>query len=121
ADGLTDCDVLLVDSKFHRDRWKGETPAVLDEFSRWAESCRVVYCDTTDSSGWLQHELLPIVHGYAKAQILKDRASYSRPMYGHRPYADFYHRTLNVEDAEPEWSGAVSDAKSLEKLRLSWN
>lgn len=120
---LTDCDVLLVDSKFHRDRWKteAETDAVIDEFAGFASRCRVVYCDTTDSSGWIQTELLPIVHSYAKSQLLKDRELYRRPMYGHRLFTDYYHRHAGVVDDGPEWSQAVKDASLLSKLRLSWN
>jgi hypothetical protein len=118
---LTDCDVLLVDSKFHRDRWLQETPKIVDEFDRFARRCRIVYCDTTDSSGWLQTELLPVVHTYAKAQLVRDRSCYRSPMYGHRPFTDYYHRKYNVTDAEPEWSRAVDDPALLKKLRVSWN
>ncbi len=118
---LSDCDVLLVDSKFHRDRWLNETPKIVDEFANWAEKCRVVYCDTTDSSGWLQTELFPVVHVYAKAQLLRDRSRYQSPMYGHRPFTDYYHRKYDVIDAQPEWSRAVDDPAHLRKLRVSWN
>jgi hypothetical protein len=82
GEATTDCDVLLVDSKFHRNRWASESDAVIEEFARFAGKCRVVYCDTTDSSGSLQAELLPIVHVYGKAQVLADRTHYLRPLYG---------------------------------------
>jgi hypothetical protein len=118
---LTACDVLLVDSKFHRDRWLHDTPGIVAEFSAWADQCRVVYCDTTDSSGWLQTELLPVVHVYAKAQLLRDRDRYRAPMYGHRPFTDYYHRKYGVVDAQPEWSLAVHDPAHLGKLRVSWH
>lgn len=121
AEDLADCDALLVDSKFHRDLWTRQTAAVVEQFGSWAKRCRVVYCDTTDSSGWLQTALLPVVHGYAKAQLLRDRTQYLAPMYGHRPYADHYHRVFGVADADPEWSEPVPDAALLAKLRLSWN
>jgi hypothetical protein len=42
-------------------------------------------------------------------------------MYGRRPFTDYYHRTMGAEDAVPEWSRPISDAKLLKKLRLSWN
>ena len=119
--GLTDCDVLLVDSKFHRDEWKDHAENALSEFASFAECCRVIYADTTDSSGWIQTKLLPIVHGYAKAQLIKDRSAYLKPMYGQRLYTDYYHRTLGISDAEPEWSVPVTDPVHLQKLRVSWN
>lgn len=117
----TACDVLIVDSKFHRARWSSETEAVLDEFRGFAAKCRVIYCDTTDSSGWLQPALLPIVHGYAKAQLLKDRAGYLHPMYAQRPFTDYYHREFKINDSQPEWSAPVTDRRHLSKLTLSWN
>ncbi len=119
--GLDDCDVLLVDSKFHRDDWQDRAGEVVEQFAAWAGRCRVIYCDTTDSSGWLQSNLLSVVHGYAKAQLLKDRARYLKPIYAHRPHADYYHREFAVCDESPEWSAPVKDAELLRKLRVSWN
>ncbi len=118
---LIDCDVLMVDSKFHRDRWLFETREILEEFGNFTRHCRVIYCDTTDSSGWLQTELLPIVHLYAKAQLLRDLSAYRLPMYAYRPFTDYYHRKYGVIDAKPEWSQAVANPALLSKLRVSWN
>jgi hypothetical protein len=118
---LTACDVLMVDSKFHRDHWAISVDRVVDEFSSFAQHCRVIYCDTTDSSGWIQTELLPVIHLYAKAQLVRDRSVYSRAMYGHRPYTDYFYRKLGVTDQHPEWSTAVNDPALLGKLRVSWN
>jgi hypothetical protein len=121
SEETTDCDVLLIDSKFYRDRWAGEMGAVLAEFARMAEKCRLVYCDTTDSSGSLQSELMPIVHVYGKAQVLSDRSQYMRPIYGNRLYGDYYHRRFGIEDAVPEWSVPVQREVELSKIRVSWN
>ncbi|MFQ5955879.1 MAG: hypothetical protein ACE5JZ_12510, partial [Kiloniellales bacterium] len=119
---LTDCDVLMVDSKVHRARWAGESQAVLDEFHGYAEKVRgLVYCDTTDSAGWLEARLLPIVRLYCKSMLLADRAGYGKPLYGHRIFADYYHRTAGVEDAHPEYSTPVAEPAQLAKLRVSWN
>ena len=35
--------------------------------------------------------------------------------------ADYYHSEFGVIDDNPEWSQPVSDAKYLNKLRVSWN
>lgn len=121
VDGLADCDALLVDSKVHRYRWGTEKDAVLEEFAGWTQRCRVIYGDTTDSSGSLLTDLLPIVHGYAKSQLIRDRTAYLKPMYGHRPFTDYYHREWGVADDSPEWSPAVTDRAQLVKLRVSWN
>jgi hypothetical protein len=118
---LTDCDVLLVDSKFHRDLWANNAEQTIEQFHGWAEKCAVIYCDTTDSAGWLQAALLPVVRGYAKAQLLKDRSRYLSPMYGQRAYTDYYYREFGIVDSEPKWSATVGDPTHLKKLRLSWN
>lgn len=121
-DALRDSDVIVVDSKFHRDLWETDIERIYADFAtcRARTQC-LIYSDTTDSSGWLQTELLPVVDRYWKFQLLKDRSQYLRPMYGHRIYADYYHQTKGVIDATPEWSSAVQDPALLEKVAVSWN
>lgn len=121
SDQITDCDALLVDSKFHRFFWAERTEEVLFQFSRWSEITRVVYCDTTDSTGSLQVELLPHIHVYAKSQLLKDKTQYSEIHYAERLFADYYHREFGFTDASPSYSTPVADPEQLKKLRLSWN
>lgn len=119
---LTDCDVMLVDSKFHRDRWIHERDGVLEEFATWAcEVDRLVYCDTTDSTGTLQSDVLPHVNRYLKSQLLVDRSAYATSHYGSRVYSDYYHANYGVEDERPQYSIPVEDASQLSKLGVSWN
>jgi hypothetical protein len=117
-----DCDVLVIDSKFYRKDWAQNADKVLsalDSYRSRAE--RILYFDTTDSSGWLQEKALPFVTRYYKAQLLKDRSRYLKPFYGHRPYTDYYHREFGIEDETPESSAGISDPALLEKLGVSWN
>jgi hypothetical protein len=119
---LGDCDVLIVDSKFHRLRWERESEAVVAEFAELKRRCsRLLYFDTTDSTGGIQVEILPLVDRYCKSQLLRDRKLYLQPMYGARIYADYYHRNFGVADSDPEYSVPVPDAALLGKLTLSWN
>ncbi len=120
-DEIADCDTLLVDSKFHRSFWAEETEEVLSQFSRWSEKTRVVYCDTTDSTGSLQAELLPHIHIYAKSQLLKEKTQYSEIHYAERLFADYYHREFGFTDVVPSYSKPVVNPEQLKKLRLSWN
>jgi hypothetical protein len=109
--GITDSDVLVVDSKFHRDRWLSDLDGILADFAVLRQrTAKLIYCDTTDSSGWLQTELLPLVDRYWKFQLLRDRDAYLQPMYGHRIFTHFYHRTYGV-----------TDRKLLDKLDVAWN
>ena len=118
---LADCDCLLVDRKFHEPLWPSQEAEILAEFARWSERTTTVFCDTSDSAGWLHSKLLPIVHVYAKGQLLRDRTAYLQSHYGYRAFADYYHRTLGIADAEPAWSQPVPEAGLLDKLRVSWN
>lgn len=122
SDALYDCDILLVDSKFHRDRWLDDTAGILAEFESFRSRIgKIVYCDTTDSSGSVQTELLPVIDIYAKAQLLQDRREYLRPHYGFRIYSDYYHRHYAVADASPAWSTPVPSEALLDKLKVSWH
>ena len=118
---LTDCDRLLVDRKFHEPLWPTAEREILDGFARWAEKTPTIFVDTSDSAGWLHVKLLPIVHAYAKAQLLHDRTAYLAPHYGYRAFADFYHRSFGVADTEPACSDPVPEPVLLDKLRVSWN
>lgn len=117
-----DCDVLVVDSKFHRSKWETETDAVVAEFETLKRRTgRLLYFDTTDSTGMLQVEILGIVDLYCKNQLLRDRRLYLKPMYGARIFSDFFHERFAATDARPLWSQPVSDASLLGKLAVSWN
>jgi hypothetical protein len=118
---LTDCDRLLVDRKFHEPLWPTAESEILDGFARWGDKTPTIFVDTSDSAGWLHVKLLPIVHAYAKGQLLHDRTAYLAPHYGYRAFADYYHRSLGVTDTVPAWSDPVPAPALLEKLRVSWN
>jgi hypothetical protein len=121
--GLTDCDVLAIDSKEFRNDMGNEiqSPA-LDLISSYRRpDMRVLWFDTTDSTGTLQSQVFPAVDRYLKSQILVDKSRYSRHIYGGRIYSDYYKNTVGIED---ENSGALDIPISLEdtkKLGVSWN
>jgi hypothetical protein len=119
--GVTDCDCLLVDRKFHEPMWPSQELTILEDMALWSERTRLIFCDTSDSAGWLHSKLLPIVHVYAKGQLLRDRTTYLQSQYGYRAFSDYYHRTMGVTDEPPEWSHPVDDETLLKKLRVSWN
>ncbi len=122
APQVADCDALIIDSRFYLHRWARDERAALDEIAGYAERVGVVlYVDPSDSTGWLQSQVLPFVTRYCKPQLLKDRAAYLHPHYGDRIYADYYHRAFGVEDDEPVASRPVASADELAKLRVSWH
>lgn len=122
VDGVTDADIVIVDSKFHRDHWQNRVDEIFYDFDRLREKAdKLIYYDTTDSSGWLQTELLPIVDRYWKSQLLSDFEGYRHPLYGHRSFTDYYYRKNGVTDTIPVWSVPVTDSSLLEKLDVAWN
>ena len=123
---LQDCDVLIVDSKFHRSNWISAPQETLDQetlekFDGWSQATKVIYCDTSDSTGSLQNELLPIVRKYAKSQILNPKHKYKNSYYGNRVFCDYYHNKFGVKDTSPQWSRPIINKRHLDKICVSWN
>jgi hypothetical protein len=122
APELTDCDALIIDSRFYSRRWARDESAALDELAAFAGQVpALLYFDTSDSTGWLQSQVLAVVSRYCKAQLLVDREAYRQPHYGNRIYGDYYHREFGVEDDDPVTSRAIARPDDLAKLRVSWN
>lgn len=118
---VVDCDVLLVDSKFLRNDWVGDGPGPLPRLRRYRQAIgRVLWFDTTDSTGTLRAEVLSAVDGYYKNQLLTDRSMYTEPMYGGRPYTEYYHEQFGVIDDDVRHSTKV-ESSQLDKLAISWN
>ena len=119
---LSQCDVLVIDSRFYSSSWAQEMNAVLEEIHCLSSQVNaLLYFDISDSTGWLQTQVLPYVDRYYKSQLLKERENYLEPIYGNRIYADFYHRNWDVVDSEPVLSRPIKSLEGLQKLRVSWN
>lgn len=117
-----DCDVLFVESRVFSPRWTTEGDAsVLTDIAKLKEHVPLVWFDISDSTGWLQSQVLPLVRLYCKSQLLSDRSEYTRAHYGNRIWADFYHRNDDVDDDDPAEPRIVNDPALLERLRVSWN
>lgn len=121
-DRTTDCDALFIESRVFSHRWVREGDArVLADISAMAERTPIVWFDISDSTGWLQAQVLPLVQIYCKSQLLADRTEYTQAHYGNRIWADYYHRNEDVNDNEPAAPRIVEDASLLNRLRVSWN
>jgi hypothetical protein len=123
ATDLTDCDVLLIDSKEFRSDWsEAKASHTLDWLMSLRENAKkVIWCDTTDSTGTLQSKVFPAIDKYLKSQILADRSFYATRIYGGRIYADYYHRTNGIEDVIGNAIDApISESDTL-KVGVSWN
>lgn len=119
---VTNCDVLILDSKFYSPRWASENEQVLTEISRLKEGVKsLIFMDILDSASWDHARALPIVSLYCKAQLMSDRSVYLKPQYGYRTFSHYYHKMHKVNDENPVFSEAVNDPKLLKKLTVSWN
>jgi hypothetical protein len=117
-----DCDLLFVESRVFSPRWSAEGDArVLTDIAELADHAPLVWFDISDSTGWLQSQVLPLVRLYCKSQLLADRSEYTRPHYGNRICADYYHRTKGITDDDPAEARIVVDPALLDRLRVSWN
>jgi len=121
--GITDCDVLGIDSKEFRSGWKDESKTeTLELISSYSSRAnKLVWFDTTDSSGTLQEQVIPLVDNYLKSQLLADKSRYTSKIYGGRVISEYYRDTAGIED---EVGGALDEPISAEdrkKLGVSWN
>lgn len=122
VDAVQDADIAIVDSKYWRNDWGRTEHRIWEHVGQLRRRAKwLVFADTGDSAGWVQAKILPHVDAYWKGQVLRDRRAYMRPLYAHRLYTDYYHRTNGVTDDRPEWSSPVADAEDLNKLRLGWS
>ncbi|WP_430475993.1 glycosyltransferase [Thalassospira lucentensis] len=121
-DDLPDCDYLIVDSKALSPRWAKGKDQILSEMQKnRSKAGALIFCDISDSASWDHAHILPFVDLYCKSQLLVDRSLYLQPLYGHRYYADYYHRFFGINDDQHESSEPVSNPDDLKKLCVGWN
>ena len=117
-----DCDVLLVENKYYGSRWSTDRDSVLCDLLWCKEQVgKLIYVDITDSTGWDHADALPIVTAYLKNQLLVDRNKYLSPMYGYRPFSNYFHEQFSVNDEKPAYSKPINDPNLLGRLGVGWN
>ena len=120
--GLTDCDVLAIDSKEFRSEWADQRSQTLELISSYRDAgTKIVWFDTTDSTGTLQAPVFSVVDKYLKSQLLSDKTRYTKRIYGGRVHSEFYNQTAGITDDD---GGAVDEPITLDdtlKLGISWN
>ncbi len=120
-DQINYSDVIIVDSKYHRNYWNKNENKIYDDFIQLKKyTNKLIYFDTTDSTGMIQSEIFSYINSYWKFQILKDKSLYKKPLYGGRIFSDFYHKKFNINDKNILHSKSV-DNIDLDKITLAWN
>ena len=86
---ITDCDALIIDSKFFKSWYQGSEEKMYIFLDQARQDVKIIYFDTTDSSGYLLGDVLPYVDRYLKHQILDDKNLYLTSLY-ERKIRGFY-------------------------------
>ena len=86
-----------------------------------ANSNRLVWLDTADSTGSCVFDILPVVDKYLKKQLYHDLSLYKQNLYLDRIYADFYAKQLNIEVPTDNGVHSLLQDKYIGKLGVSWN
>lgn len=123
SSNVSNCDLLIIDSKFFRSWWLDKKQKMFDHMQRFNDSTHVIFFDTSDSAGFILGEMLPYVKSYYKQQILVDKSHYLRPMYGRRLFSDYYNKNNNIIDDQntEENIVQVENRAYLDKIKVSWN
>ncbi|MCK6419170.1 MAG: glycosyltransferase [Alphaproteobacteria bacterium] len=112
----------MIESKCYKDAWNDETyTRTIDQLTFLAEHVPIIWCDQGDSSGVFLGQVVPIVHKYLKAQLLKDLRLYQSKHYGARIYTDYYHKKNNIIDEKDFATLPLIKDEHVKKLALSWN
>jgi len=118
---LTDCEILILDSKVFRNDWISNRESTINMIRALTEgSHKTLWFNTGDSTGMIQDQVIDLVDRYYKNQLLRDRQSYRTSHYGGRSFTDFYFLNQHIRDQSEFWSTTLSD-EQISKLRLSWN
>ena len=120
-------DIVILDSKFHRNLWIDSSEIIFNDLILLRKKCsKLIYCDTADSSGWIQSEVFDYVDKYWKFQILKDKKLYLQKTYDRRLYTDYYYQILkkkneiNSNYEIEDWSTHLKES-DLNKIEVFWN
>ncbi len=119
-DNLCQCDVLLLDSKYFKTLWE-DREYVLSLLQKMKSMCnKLIWLDSTASTGSTHFQVLPIVDKYLKKQLLKDLTLYKNDFYGARIYTDYYKNNFNIPEEEVARVDPI-DEDHIHKLFISWN
>jgi len=120
---LVDADVLIIDSKFFKSWYADRLKEMYEFFEHVANKTKIIFFDTTDSSGYLLGDVLPYCDLYLKHQTYKDKNLYLNNYYGRRIYSDYFHRNFNITDnkVHEEVSNDISSKNDIKKIKTGWN
>jgi hypothetical protein len=127
-DSLLYCDILCLVSKSAIPLTNVKGPVFVEDgeliqFIKKAKKTagKVIWFDSSDSTGVTHFELLPYVDLYLKKQIFKDQSLYQNFFYGGRIFTDFYHQHFGITDDSIFDQFYPLKEEYANKVDLSWN
>lgn len=118
---ITQCDSLLIDSKFFKSGWGKDFEDTLNSIAALNSKTKIIWCDQSDSTGTFLGQVLPYVNKYLKAQTLKDKTEYMNTHYASRIYTDHFHKKHGITDKDPFIDQPAQSKDGLPKIGVSWN
>lgn len=119
---LPDSSIIALDSRSFASGYGFDLPAKefywLDVLRRKCD--KLVWFDTSDSSGTINPGALELCNLYLKHQALADRSLYEKPLYGLRLHSDFAYRQYGITDDEPICSKPLIPSQA-KKIGVFWN
>ncbi len=111
-------DVLIVEDQVvtSQDR---STRAQLQQLRE--HTSRLLWFDTSDSTGTVDTEVVPLVDGYYKKQLLTDREQYLDPWRGSRPFTEYYYDQFDIDAPGGDGQAQIAVESDLDKLGVFWN
>ena len=115
-------DVLIIDSKFfyyeYSDKKIIKTIKILKNLKK--KTKKLVFFDTSDSTGPIEIKIIEHVDLYLKHQIFKKKTYYLKDLYGGRLYTDYYNSNHNIKDIKPTFQKKIYKSY-LDKIQVGWN
>ena len=117
-------DIIILDSKFHKYWWLDKnlgTKAVLEDIERIKKKCnKIVYFDTTDSSGSIQKEVFKKINQYWKGQTLVEKNLYKKKFFYDRVFTDYFKRKYFNEGINQNHED-ILEVNDISKIKTAWN
>ena len=119
---IFECDILFIESKYLKNVYSKDNSIFLETFflKLRKKVNKIFFFDNSDSSSFLNYDVIDYVDLYFKSQILKDLNHYKRQIYGHRLYTQFYFKNYGIKDRQSDSSKKLK-VKQIRKIKLSWN
>jgi len=127
--GIMDCDVVLIDSRYLREKINHEKK--YDDFGfikvfmegLKSRNRRILFFDNSDASGCRYFELIDFADRYVAKQLFKNRSKHAENegLFSYRPYVRSYKLDESQKKAYLNQQYTPCPEDQLNKLKVGWN